>query len=126
MTARPEVLAFGCREDDLAVLRQASPAGGPVLRVVDTAVDVARQTLARRPAAVFIGVGKPSLTNLDVISVIRVVRSDLPIIVIAEEDSLELERHVRRKNLFYYLVHPIVPAEVAAVLEAVLRHSGAT
>lgn len=94
-----------------------------MLRVVDTAVDVAHQTLARRPVAVFIGLGKPSLTNLDVISVIRAVGSDLPVIVIAEEDSLELERHARRKNLFYYLVHPIVPTEVAAVLEAVLHHA---
>ena len=124
MSVRPEVLAFGCREDDLAVLRQVSPAGGPALRVVDTPVEVAHQTLARRPVAVFIGVGLPSLKNLDVITVIRDVRSDLPVIVIADEDSLDLERHARRKNLFYYLVHPVVPAEVAAVLEAVLRHSG--
>jgi DNA-binding response OmpR family regulator len=121
MPSRLELLACCCRDDDIAVLRAAAGPNGPVFRVVDNPMKVARQAVARRPVALILGVGQRSLANLDVIPLIRAVRSDLPVIVIAEEDSLELERRVRQKGIFYYLVHPIEPSEVEAVLADALR-----
>jgi DNA-binding NtrC family response regulator len=121
--AEVEVVLFSCRQDDVSVVRQASARGGPQVRVVDSAVEVAHQAVASRPAAVFIGIGRRSLKNLDVIPVIHTAREGLPVVVIADADSLELERQARKSSIFYYLVRPLNPAEVTAVLEDVLRRA---
>lgn len=123
MTSHAEVLVFCCHEDDIEALRRASGTQGPALCVVDTPVAVTHHVVAgRRPLAVFLGVGQKTLEHLDVIPVIQAARPDLPVIVIAEEDSLELERKARQKSIFYYLVHPVDPPEIEAVLKDVLRH----
>jgi len=123
MPSRAEVVVFNCREDDVAALRQASASNGPLVRDVDSAVAVAHHVVARRPAAVFIGIGKRSVKNLEVIPVIHTAREGLPVIVIADEDSLDLERRARSRSIFYYLVRPVNPVEVAAVLRDVLRRA---
>ena len=121
MASCPEVLVYCCHEDDIAVLRQAAEAIRTALCIVDSAVEVAHQTVARRPVAVFIGAGEGSRANLDVVPMIRAVMCDLPVVVIAEDDSLELERNARQKGIFYYIVRPIERAEAKALLTDVLR-----
>jgi DNA-binding NtrC family response regulator len=121
MAGRSEVLVMGCREDDLAVLRSASGPNGPLLLTVDGAADLAEHAIRRHPAAVIIGVGTLTLHHLDLIPVLRAARQDLPVIVIAEDDSLEVERSARQKTIFYYLVHPLERAEVEAVLRDAMR-----
>ena len=123
MSSRPEVLVCGCHEDDLAVLRSASAAGGPVFCSVETPVQVAHRTVSRPPAAIVLGLEASTLSHLDVIPVIRAVRSDLPVIVIARKDSLDLERAARQKGVFYYLIHPLDVSEARAVLEDLERLS---
>ena len=105
------------------MVRQASASVGPAVRVADNAVEVAHHVVARRPAAIFIGIGRSTLHNLDVIPVIHTAHAGLPIIVIADEDSLDLERRARKRPIFYYLVRPANQAEVAAVLKDVLRRA---
>jgi DNA-binding NtrC family response regulator len=121
--AEDEVVLFGCHQDDAAVVSGVLESGGARARVVKTAVEVAHQAVASRPAAVFIGVGRRSVKNLDVIPVIQTAREGLPVIVIADADSLELERKARRNSIFYYLVRPLNRGEVAAVLDDVLRRA---
>lgn len=123
MTTRTEILMFACHPEDVSVLRGASGPQGAVVHTVNSLVEVAHQAATRRPAAVFLGVGDQSLGHLDVIRTIHAVRSDLPVIVIGDHDSLDLERRVRQQTIFYYLVHPIDRTEVAAVLGDVLRHT---
>jgi DNA-binding NtrC family response regulator len=123
MSSRAEVIIFNCRDDDVAALRQASASAGPLVRAVDSAVAVAHHVVAHRTAAVFIGVGRRSLTNLEVIPVIHTACEGLPVIVIADEDSLDLERRARSRSIFYYFVRPVNPTEVAALLKDVLRHT---
>jgi DNA-binding response OmpR family regulator len=65
------------------------------------------------------------MDHLDVIPMIRAVGKDPPVIVVAEEDSLDLERRARQHPVFYYLVHPLEQNEVKAVLDDVLRHANA-
>ena len=122
MSACPEVIVFGCRQDDLAVLRSACRPEGPMLRSVKSAAELARSAIAGHPVAVILGVARRTLADLDVIPVIRAARGELPVIVVAEDDSLDLERRARQKNIFYYLVHPIEATEAQAVLADVLRH----
>ena len=121
--SKDEVILFGCRQDDAAVVVGVLASCGARARVVQSAVEVAHRAVAFRPAAVFIGVGPRSLKNLDVIPVIQTARRSLPVIVIADADSLELERRARRSSIFYYLVRPLNQGEVAAVLDDVLRRT---
>lgn len=121
MATREEVLVFGCREDDLAVLAEAFGRKGLVTRAVTSAAEFAQHAVSRPRLAIVLGVGSGSASHLDMIPLIRAVRGSLPVIVIADEDSLELERNAREKNIFYYLVHPIGKSEVEAVLKDVLR-----
>lgn len=121
MALRAEVLVFGCREDDLAVLRGATGPDGPILLTVDSAAELAEHAIRRHPIAVILGVAAGDLERLDLIAVLRAARAALPVIVIADADSLELERRARQKSIFYYLVHPLDRAEVEAVIKDVLR-----
>lgn len=123
MTSRPEMLVFGCHPEDVAVLREASGARGAVFRVIDSLVEFAHLAATRWAVAVFLGVGNLTLAQLDVIRTIRAARNDLPIIVIGEDESLELERRARQETIFYYLIHPIEKVEVGAVLKDILRHA---
>ena len=121
MTARPELLAFGCREDDIAMLSEACDRIEPDLRVMTDARELARQAVTHRPLAIVLGFGQASVSHLGIISVIHAVRSQLPVIVIAENASLRLERIARQEKVFYYLVHPIERSEVEVVLQDLLR-----
>jgi DNA-binding NtrC family response regulator len=122
MGSRAEVLVCACRGDDLAVLKKAAGCIGSILRIVENPLELARCAGTSRAVAILLGVGRSNLEHLEMIPVIHAVRSDLPIIVLAEEDSLELERAARQKKIFYYLVHPLDSSEVKAVLEDVLRY----
>jgi DNA-binding NtrC family response regulator len=85
MATRDEVLVFGCREDDLAVLAEAFGRKGPVLRAVTSATEFAQHAVSHRRLAIVLGVGIRSVSHLDLIPLIRAVRSSLPVIVIAEK-----------------------------------------
>jgi len=121
MAPGKDLLAFDCREEDLDVLRGAVGPKGPALHVVSSPVQAAHLAMARRPLALILGLRKQTLSNLEVIPVIRAARGDLPVIVIGSRDSLEVEKAARQIGIFYYLVHPLDPAEVHAVLKVVLR-----
>jgi DNA-binding NtrC family response regulator len=122
MSSRAQVLVFCCQEEDIEALRRAAGPQGPALLIAESPVAVTHHVVAGHPLAVFLGVGNSTLEHLDLIPVIHAARRELPVIVIAEEDSLELERKARQKSIFYYLVHPVDPQEIEAVLKDVLRH----
>lgn len=102
------------------MLRTAADPDGPVLHAVDSPFKMAHHAMADRPAAVVLGVGPATLSYLDVIPVIRAINNHLPVIVVAAEDSLELERTARERGIFYYLVHPVERSEARAVLRNVM------
>ncbi len=122
-TADPELLVFGCHEDDLALLATAVGPKGPRLHLADSPAELVQCAISGRPLAIVLGVGTGSRAHLDMISVIRAVRSELPVIVVAEDDSLELERSARQQHIFYYLIHPIERSEIKAVLQDLRRYT---
>lgn len=123
MVSLSEVLTCACRNEDLAVLRKVFEPAGASLRMMESTAEMACLAVTHSSMGIVLGVGKNTIHHLDVIPVIRAVRENLPVIVIAEEDSLDLERAVREKGVFYYLVHPVGRREVCAVLEDFLRHT---
>ena len=119
-----EVLVCRCFRDDLVVLQRACRPAGARVRVVRTPVEMAQRAVAHRPVAVVLGIGKRTLARIEVIPLIRAVWKELPVIVVADQDSLELEKSARQAGIFYYFVHPLDGPEVEAVLSDVLRRSG--
>jgi DNA-binding NtrC family response regulator len=121
MTARGEMFVFSCQDEELAALRSACDQKSLTLRELHNPVEVAHQVVSRRPFGVFLGLSAETLENLDLIAMIRAVHRDLPVIIIAAEDSLDLERRARQRDIFYYLIRPIDSAELDAVLRDVER-----
>jgi DNA-binding NtrC family response regulator len=124
MSPRPEVLALGCRDDDISMLSRAFERIEPALRVMSEPRDLAQEVATRRILAIVLGFGKSSQDRLDLIPVIHAIRHDLPVVVIADDATLELESAARRERIFYYLVHPIEAAETEVVLQDLLRYVG--
>ncbi|RMG55550.1 MAG: response regulator [Acidobacteria bacterium] len=62
---------------------------------------------------------------IDSIRVFNRLLPDLPVVVVAEGDSLETERLVRQGKIFYLLSKPISMAEVRAVLRDATGKVGA-
>ncbi|HSF15498.1 MAG TPA: hypothetical protein VLK65_08085 [Vicinamibacteria bacterium] len=124
-TAPPfgEVLVCGCKEDDVRVLENARGPDDPIVRTVNRPAEMARQVVLRPPMAVFLGLRKRDRARLQLIPVLRAVRKELPLVIVADEPSLELERRARQEGIFYYFLHPLVPAEVEAVWTDLLRRA---
>ena len=118
-----DVLVCGCQQDDVAVLKAALGRKGPSIRTVDKPAEMARQVVLRLPLAVFLGLRKRDRARLQIIPLLRALFRELPLIVIADEASLELERRARQEGIFYYFVHPLGSAEVQAVLKDLLRRA---
>ncbi len=68
-----------------------------------------------------IGVDRQSEGDLDYLSCLNQVDPWLPVIVVNELDSLEMQRKVRSHRVFYYLVEPLDRDEVRAVIDAAAR-----
>ena len=118
-----DVLVCGCQHDDVAVLKTALGRKGPSIRAVDKPAEMARQVVQRLPLAVFLGLRKRDRARLQIIPLLRALFRELPLIVVADEASLELERRARQEGIFYYFVHPLGSAEVQAVLKDLLRRA---
>lgn len=123
MKSRAEMLICGCQDDDVAVIRKALGRGGPDLTLVGNPMTLAQYTVARHIRGIILGVGDRTINLLDIIALVYAVRNDVPVIVIGENDSLDLERRARQRGIFYYLVHPIAVKETEAVLKDLLRRS---
>lgn len=59
--------------------------------------------------------------TLDLISIIRKTRPRLPIVVIAEDNSLEMLRTLAQLGIFYCIIKPFQSSEIEKVLEAITR-----
>ena len=118
-----EVLVCGCQKDDVRILEEIMGSSGPSVRAIDQPAEMARQAVTRLPVAVFIGLRKRDRARLQIIPVLRAAWKELPVIVIADEGSLELERKARQAGIFYYFVHPLSSEEARAVLNDLLRRT---
>ena len=79
------------------------------------------EALTGNLAACVIFVGRAAEREIDYIPCLNRVDPQLPIIVISEHDSVDLQRRVRRHKVFYYLPLPLDRDEVRAVLRSAVR-----
>lgn len=68
-----------------------------------------------------IAVGCQGEEELDYLPCLNQIDPWLPVIVVNDFDSLETQRKVRSHRVFYYLVEPLNPEEVQAVVDAAAR-----
>lgn len=120
---RGEVLVCGCQDDDVEVLEQAFGPAGPAVRIISQPAEAVRQAVTRLPLAVVLGLRKRDRARLQIIPVLRAAWRELPVIVVADEGSFELERKARQAGIFYYFVHPLGSTEVQAVFDDLLRRA---
>lgn len=123
MTARDKVLVLGCSDDTIEAMGRLLDRKGGALLVVDSISELTRQSISSRPVMIVLGVSLNSSSDLEAIGVIHAVRDRMPIVVVAEEDSLDLERRAREMNIFYYLVEPVQIEELEAVIDDSFRYT---
>jgi len=122
MTTREAVLVHGCSDEAVAAMTDTLSSRGVAMLVASSLTELLRETVSRTPAAIVLGVQPGAFDELEAISVLHAMRARVPVIVVAREDSLELERKAREENIFYYLVEPIQTEELDAVIEDMLRY----
>jgi len=66
-----------------------------------------------------------AINGVQVLSIVKNMLPQLPVIMITGDTSLELERTVRSYGVFYYLMKPHGKKELAEVVELALRKHGA-
>jgi DNA-binding NtrC family response regulator len=123
MAVLRELLVCGCRPTDVALLRRCTQRGGTQIRAVGSPVELARLALGSRPGALIFGLRRDGLDHLEVIPIVHQVWPDVPVIIVAYEDSLDLERRARQAGIFYYSLHPLDADELAAVLDDLERRA---
>ena len=121
MGNKGELVVHGLSESDVAIFTTAGEAGGLEVLVMSGPSEMRQKVRPPHPVAAVLGIGGRGGVDTGAISLLRFVRRELPVIVVADEDSLELERSAREAGIFYYFVSPLDPKEVKAVVQDVLR-----
>jgi len=78
--------------------------------------------LARGCDAAVLFLGASSREIWDLIPLVGRVDPRLPILTVAQEDSVETQREIRRSRVFYHLTQPVDADEVREALREALMH----
>lgn len=120
----PKVLVFSRKPPEEGGLSSILAEEGFQVEWTDSGPTAICEALAGNLAACVIFVGRNAEREVDYIPCLNRVAPDLPIIVISEHDSVELQRKVRRHRVFYYLLLPLDRDEIKAVLRDATRPQG--
>ena len=85
---------------------------GYTVKIVDSIKDVLITVQGEKIHALVMDVCLPANMGTEVISIIKSLRRDLPIIVTTDENNPELESSIRQKGIFYYHVKSFVMDEL--------------
>jgi DNA-binding NtrC family response regulator len=117
----PKVLVFSRRPPQEAGLTKILADEGYQVEWTDSGPAAICEALTGALAACVIFVGRNAEREVDYIPCLNRVDAKLPIIVVSEHDSVELQRKVRRHRVFYYLLLPLDREEFRAVLRSAVR-----
>ena len=88
-------------------------------RTVDVAEPVkvaVEEALSESCGMVVVTVSPRDDEGLELIPAVHEVDPKMPVVAVGETESLELEREARIRKVFYYLVQPVEPDELKAVV----------
>ena len=117
----PKVLVFSRKPPEEGGLTTILADEGFQVEWTDSGPAAICEALSGTLAACIIFVSRNAEREVDYIPCLNRVDPKLPIIVISEHDSVELQRKVRRHRVFYYLLLPIDREEIRAVLRSAVR-----
>lgn len=107
------------------VLEQLLTGEGYTVETVNQPRDTIQRLLSGRFDVMILGLHSGEAEDIDVIPILNQIDRQLPIIAIAADESLELERRARAGKLFYYAVRPVDDEEIKEVVrEASMRSKG--
>ena len=117
----PKVLVFSRKPPEEGGVSTILAEEGFQVEWTDSGPTAICEALSGKLAACIIFVSRNAEREVDYIPCLNRVDPKLPIIVISEHDSVELQRKVRRHRVFYYLLLPIDREEIRAVLRSAVR-----
>jgi len=95
---------------------------GYTVEAVNCPSEAIQRLLPGRYGVMVLGVHSEDAEGVGLIPMINRIDRQLPIIVIAADESLDLERRARSGKLFYYTVRPVDGGEIKEVIkEACMR-----
>lgn len=117
----PKVLVFSRRTPEEGGLSRMLADDGYQVEWTDSGPAAICEALTGTLAACIISVGRNAEREVDYLPCLNRVDPKLPIIVLSDHDSIELQRKVRRHKVFYYLLEPLDRNEFRSVLRSAVR-----
>ena len=117
----PKVLVFSRKPPEEGGITTILNDEGYQVEWTDSGPAAICEALSGALSACIIFVSRNAEREVDYIPCLNRVDPKLPIIVISEHDSVELQRKVRRHRVFYYLLLPIDREEIRSVLRSAVR-----
>ena len=85
-----------------------------------TCEELIAQAIERRPAAVICQVDSPTSHDIGMLTLLRRVHPDMPLILLSTEGSLEIQRTVLSLRPIYFAVMPVDEYELSEALRGTL------
>lgn len=117
----PKVLVFSRKPPGSGGISAILSEEGFQVEWTDSGPTAICEALTGALGACIIFVGRTGDREVDYIPCLNRVDPKLPIIVISEHDSVELQRRIRRHRVYYYLLLPVDRDELRAVLRGAVR-----
>ena len=114
----PKVLVFSRKTPEEGGISSILSQEGYQVEWTDSGPSAICEALSGSLGACIIVVTRSGDREVDYIPCLNRVDPKLPIIVISEHDSVELQRRIRRHRVYYYLLLPINREEIRAVLRS--------
>lgn len=117
----PKVLVFSRKPPEEGGISTMLADDGYQVEWTDSGPTAICEALSGSLAACIIFVSRTADREVDYIPCLNRVDPKLPIVVISEHDSVELQRRIRRHRVYYYLLLPVDRGELSAVLRSAVR-----
>ena len=115
-----DILICGCDTTLVRSLFQLLSPQGYDIDTADCASDIMQKILFQNFKVIILCLYIKGMDSLEVIPVINRIDPQLPIIIVADRASLEIERVARSNKIFYYSVKPLDPEELTSVVKQAL------
>lgn len=117
----PKVLVFSRKPTGEGGIATILTEEGYQVEWTDSGPSAICEALSGALAACIIFVGRVADREVDYIPCLNRVDPKLPIIVVSEHDSVELQRRIRKHRVYYYLPLPVERDELRSVLRGAVR-----
>jgi len=103
------------------LLRGVLQKEGYSVQTVESGVSAIREILKEKFQVLILDIYMAGIDGFETISILKRIDSHLPIIVITGNNSLQIEKKIRAKGIFYYLVKPFDMKEMKEVVKLALK-----